>query len=60
MIQEGRDGCGFARFEGGEQGFRLAPEMIQIGTREEIGGQGRFSMLYAWIRKQAARRTCGV
>ena len=36
-----------------------APEMVEIGAGRELFVHGRFSMHVAWIRKQAARRTCG-
>ena len=57
--QEGRNRIGFARIERGEERFGLTPEMIEIGASGKVLSHDGFSMKFAWIRKQAARRTCG-
>jgi len=58
MVQNRQDRFRVTCFKQGEEGFSLAAEMIEIGTLREILDHDKFSMLIAWIRKQAARRTC--
>jgi hypothetical protein len=59
MVPDRRDRLGIPRSERGQQRFCLTPEMIEMGARREFVGHDKFSMHFAWIRKQAARRTCG-
>jgi hypothetical protein len=58
MLLDRCHSIGLASGEAAQQGFGLTPEMIEIGTRDELVIHGWFSMRFAWTRKQAARRTC--
>jgi hypothetical protein len=57
-FQYRRDGFWLAQFERSQKRLRLTPEMFEIGAGGEVSVHGLFSMQFAWIRKQAARRTC--
>jgi len=60
MIQNRRDRFSVAHLKRSQKRLRLASEMIEIRARGKIVGHGKFSMQFAWIRKQAARRTCSL
>jgi hypothetical protein len=47
-----------AGFQIGQKRFGLAAQVIEVWARGKVRVHDLFSMRYAWIRKQAARRTC--